>query len=527
MKKIVAILFIVSTLMAQSVFAQRYFKGNGNIVKVERRLSPFTGIIANSADDIIITTKGTPNTVIIETDENLQQKVSIQQKNNFIDFSYAKIKPKHLKFYVNVPNLDILKISGAADVKSIDTIKVNKLKIIASGAGDIKLNVISKKIQLNVSGAADVNLSGKTEHLFIKGSGAADVKTGKLVADSVYAIASGAATLFVYPVKYLNKKKSGAARIKITNNSEKIINIESSDKPEKFIIYKGNDNISNYSDTTNVKIGSINLEVVDGDTTKIRLGNHILVVDDDGDVRWDRCKPHNFNGHWGGVELGINGYVTPEFNTYYGKKYDFLSLRYEKSIALNLNLFEQNFSLNKAKTIGLITGIGFSFNNYRFVQPVYLSPDSTSLSGFYMNDVNVKKSKLTVAYITVPLFFELQTDNARLGKRFHFALGAILNARIGSHTKIYFNEANKQYRFQIPATGEFVDGYFTTPNRTNRNIVKSFNSFGLQPFRVDASARIGYGPINIFATYAITSMFQKNRGPELYNWTVGITIVGW
>lgn len=527
MKKITWIALLVTAILCQPVFAQRKNKGNGNIVKIAYQMPPFTGINARATDNIVITAHGTPYSVTIQTDENIQDKIKMKVKNRLLTFSYANIRPNKLKFYLSVPSLKVIKASGASDVKTADTLKIQKLKITASGATDVKLNLQGEEIRVDASGASDVRLTGKTRTLYADCSGAADLKAGDLLVDTVYAKASGASTLHVNPVKYLNKQVSGAAGIKLSSNHHHVVSIQSSENPEKLLIYNNEEIGGIPSDTTTVKIGSINLRVVDGDTTKVRLGNHELVVNEDGNVKWGRCTPPFFNGHWGGVELGINGYVTPRFDTDFGKAYNPLSLQYEKSLTVNLNLYEQNFALNRTQTVGFITGLGLSINNYRFSQPTYLSPDSINLSAFTMSNVNVRKSKLTAAYVTIPLLLEIQTNKFKHGKHFHFTVGAIVNARISSHTKIYFNEANKQYRLEDPATGLPSFTYYVTPNRTDRNTIKSYNSFSLTPFRVDATARIGYGPVNFFATYALTPMFQKNRGPEVYQWTAGITLIGW
>ncbi len=526
MKRFVLLLIGIVVFSLNPAFAQR---GNGNIIKVEQEMPPFTGIKTSGIDDVVLISTGTPYTVTVETDENLQDKIKVTVRNSTLRFSYSGVKPKKLRFYVSVPNLEKLEVSGASNIKSADTVRVNTLHVDASGAADLRLGLKGETINIEAGGAADIHLSGKAQKLYISSDGAADIKAGKLIVDSAFVQASGASDVRISPIHYLHKKVTGAADVKIISGTKEMVSIETGDDNKKVIILENEDDhtVNYYSDTTKIKIGGLGVEVIDADTVKIKVGHHVLVVDDDGDVEWNRCKTPWFNGHWGGVELGINGYVTPDFNTTFGKKYDFLALRYEKSMTVNLNIYEQNFGLNRAKTIGLITGVGFSFNNYRFSQPVYLSPDSINLSGFYMRNVSVRKSKLTAAYITIPLLFEIQSKNDIHSKRFHIAAGGIFSARIGSHTKIYFNEANKQYNLEDPATGQLLPGYYTTPNRIDRNIVKSFNSFSLQPFRVDATFRVGYGPLNLFATYSLTQMFQKNRGPELYHWTVGITLVGW
>ncbi len=322
---------------------------------------------------------------------------------------------------------------------------------------------------------------------------------------------------------------SGASEVKYVSTPETVV-IKKGHGEKKVIVHTDTTLISSHyasSDTTKVNLGSLHVEVVDGDTTLVTVGSHTMIVTDNGDVKWERCKRRKFNGHWGGVELGINGYVTPDFNTNWDPEYDYLNLRYEKSIAVNLNIYEQNIPLNKNKTIGLITGIGFSWNNYRFSNDTYLTPDSAYLKGFYMEDVSVKKTKLTAMYLTVPLIFEMQTNQPRNIHRFHFAVGVVAKMRISTHTKIYFNEADKVYYLRDPKTEELLPTAYRTPNANERNIVKNFNSFYLQPFKFDATVRFGYGIINLFATYSLNTMFQSGRGPELYPVTAGIPLVGW
>jgi hypothetical protein len=56
---------------------------------------------------------------------------------------------------------------------------------------------------------------------------------------------------------------------------------------------------------------------------------------------------------------------------------------------------------------------------------------------------------------------------------------------------------------------------------------KDQDSFELNPFRYDATVRIGWGIINLYATYSLNKMFENNGGPELYPVAVGITLAGW
>ena len=65
---------------------------------------------------------------------------------------------------------------------------------------------------------------------------------------------------------------------------------------------------------TNVPAQIKNVEVIDDDSTKVTIGNRRLTVSEDGNVKWCKVKRRKFNGHWAGVELGINGFLTKDFN---------------------------------------------------------------------------------------------------------------------------------------------------------------------------------------------------------------------
>ena len=527
--KLQSFIFLMSFLLSLPLIAQ--VKGSGPISKQERAVAIFNAIRIGGAAEVLLM-QGETQSVVVETNANIQDRINVRVINNTLEIKLNNIKKYDvLKLYITLTELQRIMVSGASELRSADTLSGDQLDLQASGASDVDLILKYNNITTKASGASVVKLSGQAETQSITASGASVVNAKSMKTTSTVVKASGASSCFVNAKTNLNYQVSGASDVSYVDKPQTVI-VESNKGTEKVVIIRDSTHTSsfyNYSDTTSVNVGSLHVEVVEGDTTKVSVGNHTLIVDDDGNVKWERNKKPRFNGHWGGVELGINGYVTPDFNTNWGDEYDYLNLRYEKSIAVNLNIYEQNIALNKTKNIGLITGIGLAWNNYRFNPPTYLEPTSPEIEGYYMEGVSVRKTKLTAMYVTVPLLFEMQTKNPRRMKRFFFSVGGLISARISSHTKIYFNEANKEYKLRVPASdpAAYKPGTYITPGATDRNIIKSFNSFYLQPVKFDASLRIGYGLLSIFGTYSINTLFQSGRGPKLYAWTIGITLLGW
>ena len=524
-----AVLILSAFLFIVPLNAQ-FIRGNGEVTKQMHNVENFDAIKVGGARTVILT-QGDSVSVVVETDSNLQEYITLEVKDGTLHFGFKSkkiMKYKVLKFYITAPDYKSIRVSGASKVVSTGTLNGDQLQISTSGASDLKLDVDYKNIITRVSGASDVMLSGTTTSNEVTCSGASEFHGKNLASDIVVAIVGGASNCFVDAKSNLTYDVSGSSEFQYKSTPETVV-VKKGKAGNDVIVLSNTNFISKhhaYPDTTDVSVGSLNFTVVDGDTTLVTVGRHTLVVSDNGDVKWRKSNRDKFNGHWGGFELGLNGYLTPDFNMSFDTKDDYLSLQMEKSINVNLNIYEQNISLNKGKNIGLVTGIGVSWNNYRFSKPTYLTNDSSAIAGYYMNGVSVRKTKLTAMYITVPLFFEIQTKNERRINQFHFAVGALINARISTHTKIYFNEANKAYNLLDPVSGNIVANGLT-PTGGSRNIVKDFNSFHLAPFKFDVSVRFGYGIINLYATYSLNTMFQENRGPELYPFTAGITLVGW
>ena len=269
------------------------------------------------------------------------------------------------------------------------------------------------------------------------------------------------------------------------------------------------------------------MEVIDDDSTRITIGNRRLTVNENGNVKWCKVKLRKFNGHWAGIEIGVNGYLTNNYDMNFSPEDEYMDLRMEKSAQFNFNAYEQNIALSKNKEWGMLTGIGISWNNYRFRNPTSLNPDSAVLIGYIDKGISVRKSKLAIAYLQIPLIFEWQNHTVRKINSFHVAAGVVFGVRLWSWQKKYYDELNKEYTLTQydPDTKKYEDVATRTSPGTNK--VKDYDDYHLQSFKADATLRVGWGYVNLFTTYNLITMFRKDKGPDLHQFAVGITLLGW
>ena len=171
---------------------------------------------------------------------------------------------------------------------------------------------------------------------------------------------------------------------------------------------------------------------------------------------WPFHKKGKYNGHWAGVELGINGYVNDKFNMNFDPRYPYMNMNTARSMVVNLNPFEFNVNLAKNR-LGFTTGLGFQLSNYYFNGNYVMIPDSSQLVAFKVKDgngnyVSLKQDKLFVSYLTIPLLFEYQTSPKRNLKSFHVSLGVIGGVRICSYSKQKYSSIDQTY-YLVDANG--------------------------------------------------------------------------
>jgi len=209
----------------------------------------------------------------------------------------------------------------------------------------------------------------------------------------------------------------------------------------------------------------------------------------------------------------------------FNPQYPYMNMNTARSMTVNLNPFELNVNLYNNK-IGFTTGLGFQISNYYFNDNYVMIKDSSTLVAYKVQDsmgnpVTLKVNKMVVSYLNLPLFFEYQTNAYRRLNSFHITLGVIAGVRIGSYTKQVYDNKDESY-FLVDDSGNKIASF-----DVEHHTVKDRGPYHLSPFKLDAAFRIGWSHLNLFGTYSLTKMFQKDQGPELYPFTVGLTLLGW
>lgn len=524
------------TLSYTGVKAQT--KGNGEVSTQEREVPSFDAIKVGCAINLYIS-QGDKQSVKVVTDENLQDRITTKVANGTLNLSCDNVKnASKMDVYVTAVNLSKIDASGASKVTGEGPLKSDNFGLYMSGAAMATLNIetgtfnnetsgaaintitlTAKTANTEVSGAGNLTIKGTAEKHNTEVSGAGNLKALEFITDNTDAEVSGAGNAKLMARKTLKADLSGAGNItyfdkddikKISKQGQYQITFDGMDNVKSVIIEDDQDNngnnetgrdswkFSENDDSVTVILNDKRIVVVTDDTVKVNLGQRDYIISEDGVKIEKHNKKPKFNGHWAGFGLSVNGLLNQDHIIDYPIDAPYLDINYNKSTGVSINFFEQNVNLINQQ-LGLVTGLGVTWNNYRFANNVILTDDG-KLDGRFDDTpgYNYQKSKLMVASLRIPLMLEYQTNGKMKANSFHIGAGALGQVRMWSHTK----------------------------NEINDSKSKNKGDFYINPFIVQGIGTIGWGIINLYGTYSFSEMFRHDKGPTAYPFEVGITLIG-
>lgn len=314
-------------------------------------------------------------------------------------------------------------------------------------------------------------------------------------------------------VKAINNTKEAVARI---------INLEPIDIVAEYVNKKKNAVNEMYS-ANDLKIDPSMLVLVDTgkrktDTTEIKVGKTRIVVigepkiekiymekDSTGDYESDSksdsytSKEKKHKGNEGELEfsIGYNG-LLENGSTSLSTANQGLNLINGKSTNVNLT-YNHYFNIYR-ENVRLSVGLGLDWNNYRLAGDSSLRPNAAKFTMFQDSSagqpLDYTKNKLLARYATLPIMLHVNTNEFDNGKRIGLSGGVELGYLINGRQK-QISEAK---------------------GKTKVN-----DAFNLNELRYGFVGRVSYGSMGIYGKYYPQSVFNKNEGPNLNTFCVGLT----
>ena len=139
-------------------------------------------------------------------------------------------------------------------------------------------------------------------------------------------------------------------------------------------------------------------------------------------------------------------------------------------------------------------GLGIGSNNFSNNAAITYSGDTLTL--LTPISTSYKANKLSVNYIDIPFEFRFKTKPDGSNQSFKFSIGAKAGYLINSHTKYKDTESK----------------------------VKVYDIKNLDMYHYGVNAKIGYAWFSLTGYYALSSLFVKDKGPNVMPFSIGISI---
>ncbi|MEZ4827132.1 MAG: head GIN domain-containing protein [Bacteroidia bacterium] len=194
-------------------------KGNGVVVSDTRASEEFEHIRIGGAFEVMLR-QGSGYSVDIEADENLQDHIVTDVSNQTLDIhTEGHIgKFEKMKVTITAPKFSSVETSGGVVLSSDNQLSGTSLKVKASGASKVNLDIAMESIHSEFSGAGDITFSGEAASATVNISGAGKLRAYDLKTHEMHVSISGAGYAEVNADQKLDLNVSGAGKVNYKGN---------------------------------------------------------------------------------------------------------------------------------------------------------------------------------------------------------------------------------------------------------------------------------------------------------------------
>ena len=213
--------FIIATVTAL-LFASCNFtdmksiEGSGNVTTEKRIVQgDFKNVSVSNAIDVVIE-QSDKTEIIVEADDNLQKEIKTTVENGTLVISceftsFHNVTKK--KVIVKMPVIDALEASSASTITSTNVIHSTNIKLDASSAATMNVNIESDEISLDTDSAGSITIEGKALKVKSSASSAANIEAEKLLANEIEADANSGASININPIVSLKANANSGGSI--------------------------------------------------------------------------------------------------------------------------------------------------------------------------------------------------------------------------------------------------------------------------------------------------------------------------
>lgn len=151
-----------------------FIKGNGKIASLEKEISNFSSIVAESVVSVNVVIAN-ENKCEVTADENILEFIELKVKNDELRIGLKK----NVSFTTSNPV-----------VVNISTVSLKEVSLCGSATISVS-NILQNTFRASFKGSGEINLSGETNELLLNMTGSGDIDAEELISKSLLVNAKG------------------------------------------------------------------------------------------------------------------------------------------------------------------------------------------------------------------------------------------------------------------------------------------------------------------------------------------------
>ncbi len=161
--------------------------------------------------------------VEVTVDDNLLDRLEVEQRGKTVKIGlkpFTAVRNLHLHARITLPVLVSLDASGGSRAAVSDFDSTQPMRVTASGASEVRGDMVTGDLNVNLSGASELELDGRGGDLRVTASGASNADLHNYAVADADVEASGASRVELNATGMLNARASGASDVRYTGSPQ-------------------------------------------------------------------------------------------------------------------------------------------------------------------------------------------------------------------------------------------------------------------------------------------------------------------
>ncbi len=203
--------------------AERNFSSSGNDVKEKKALSGVTRLKIDGVFNLTIS-QSDDESIEVEGDEAMIKKLLIDQDGELLslkmeeDVADGFFDDKNLRINISIKDLKELNYEGVGNVKTNGLFKVDDLKLLGNGVGNLELELDAQEIDADFDMVGNIKLQGKANRAIFINNGIGNLDASQLIVQDMDVNSSGIGKVEVNCVGDLSLVVDGIGKVSYTGN---------------------------------------------------------------------------------------------------------------------------------------------------------------------------------------------------------------------------------------------------------------------------------------------------------------------